>query len=411
MGEKLNLGVSKDKLLFYFILIDVLLFPYLRSLNALTSMILLMLWYLFNIKRISKNRFFLRTLFFTILAGMSIFLDYVLQGSTYIKSGIQGMALCILYFLYYTFFYTQLKKYKYNVFTILKFYLIIAFGFALLFTFKPQMYFNIRSFWTMSGNVITYKNGYWNRFTFLQSDPNNCGCVIVGVMMLLLTSDKSLSAIKKIFYYLIGAFICTITISTTGFVVLVSSSMLFAALYFKSFNIKRKSLLYSFLLAGVLGIFAVIIMSKFNIEQSIFATAKLRIGNNLAGGTASGRLGYWQETIVNFIWPLYLFLGRGQGARGINGNRFWGYSGHFQIIIYYGFAAYIIFIYTFFRKPQNRSWRSYVALVPYLLVFSVNTLIIDFRASLVFVVAVAVYHSCSDACRCKNNKEKKCLID
>lgn len=187
--------------------------------------------------------------------------------------------------------------------------------------------------------------------------------------------------------------------------------MLFAALYFKSFNIKRKSLLYSFLLAGVLGIFAVIIMSKFNIEQSIFATAKLRIGNNLAGGTASGRLGYWQETIVNFIWPLYLFLGRGQGARGINGNRFWGYSGHFQIIIYYGFAAYIIFIYTFFRKPQNRSWRSYVALVPYLLVFSVNTLIIDFRASLVFVVAVAVYHSCSDACRCKNNKEKKCLID
>ena len=142
--------------------LDILLFPYIRVLSCSISMILVFGWSLLHLKNILHYRFI--EIFIVVLMIISHILGYLLYGS-FGKISISVIIIFSLFFLCYL----KVEGIEIQVSKILIFYLFIAFLFALIYVISPSDYFLIRSFWTMSGNVIEFSSRTINRYTFIFS--------------------------------------------------------------------------------------------------------------------------------------------------------------------------------------------------------------------------------------------------
>ncbi len=392
-NKTLDSVIPMEKVCFYFVVVDVLFFPYFRFIHmsfSIPFVVVSLLGELIVRKKSILSPYILMFFFFSIA---SIMRGILFNPTTYIRKDLFSVGLIYLYMAYYLFYKRSVGENASFVVKVLKLYLWFVFTGAIIFAIAPQQYFNLRSVWQMSREIIIYKQAYFSRYTYIVSDPNNCGCLVVAVLMAILVMDKELCYKKKIIYCLITSFSCVVTLSTTGFLVLICSMALYCMLFInlKKFRIAQLRWLFVFSFFAIC--ILIILFSNIDLETTVLATAKGRILDHLAGGTASGRKDYWIGTIKNFNWLKYIVLGCGVGVQGRDGYMYPGYSGHFQLILYYGFISYISFMYIFFRKPKALPWKTYICLFPAIVCFSVNVGLEDYRTCSVFVLISALYHS------------------
>ncbi|MCR4792058.1 MAG: O-antigen ligase family protein [Lachnospiraceae bacterium] len=389
--------LSLHRLVAKLVVLDMLFFPYFRLLHVSFSAPVIFLCIALDRRKISEIKLVFLCMLFLVFSVMSVIAGYMWNASFDLHRDVFGLSIILLYMAYYYFYIRNMIFLKDFVFQALRLYLWMAFAFAVLFILAPQSFFNIRVFWQMNANVIQYKQAYFSRYIFLLSDPNNCSCAISSVLFALLVLDKKMSNYLKIVYASISLFTCVVTLSATGFVVMSVGLIFYFFIYEKRILLNEK-ILKLIILCGVLFFaVAVIVFKKYNLMDSIFGVAIQRISNNLLGGNESSgsiRLKYWIDTIRNFEWYKYVVLGRGATVRGIEGFKYPGYSGHFQLILYYGLISYISYMYIFFRNPRSMKWKSYICLFPALICFSVNVGLEDYRTSGIFALVAAMYHSC-----------------
>lgn len=376
-----------DKLVFLMCVMDILFLPYIRVVSASISMIVLPIWYIFNLKKIKLTSEFK---LFLLLASLVV-LSVALSTSAYpmlLKSNITNSAILIYGFLYY-FFYkyyfesnsnTSLKK-------LLSWYVLFGFTLATVYLVSPNLYFQVRSFWSMSGEVIEITDSLViHRFTSTFSDPNNAAVVFVSVMAFLLLSKKT-SFLKSILLMGATALILIAAMSSTGFILFGLTILFYFAwlLFTKKFTrFKKSTLLYMaiifFLLPFIL-VFIYIFLGSDVAQMSL---------ERVAGNSADSRFLIWKELLSRESIFSYILYGMG-GTVVIDGYIFKPHNGHLHLIYSYGMIVYAIFISIFFRKRKNTSLSSYFFLVPFFLGFTMNVGIYEPRFMFILALLLASY--------------------
>src|SRR5690625_1052813 len=189
--------IHKDKLMFYIVIIDILFLPYIRVFSASLSMLLLPIWFLFNIHKFKMTKENLSIGILLTLSLISLIFSYFSLPFNFVTSNIINTAIFIYGLLYYLFFKYNFIKYNFKIDGLLTKYLFFSFLLALIYFLNPATYFNIRTFWSMSGQAITLTDSLSiSRFTSILSDPNNASVVLSGVMAFLLARGNN-SLLKK----------------------------------------------------------------------------------------------------------------------------------------------------------------------------------------------------------------------
>ncbi|UUX35241.1 hypothetical protein [Fundicoccus culcitae] len=280
-------------------------------------------------------------------------------------------------------FYHDLRKF-------LIAYICFIFILATIYFFSPAAYFNIRSFWTLSDNVTLTDSLLISRFTGTLSDPNNQATVINAVLIFLFVNYKEKNFISFILLLMSG-FICVTTLSLTGILIYAITVIIYVISLSSKFinnftNIKVN------IFALLLVIIIVIPSSFFSLEKlinsNLFETFVYRFSIN----SADSRFSRWEIVLENKNFFAALFFGDG-GTMIINGGSFRPHNGHFHLIFNYGFIAYLIFMWLFFRIRTNfRNIKYYLFMIPFFIGFTVNVGIIDFRFYTILALLTANYY-------------------
>lgn len=390
-----------DIILCYLCIIDILFLPYIRVLSASISMILVPLWFLFNLNKIKINKEF--KLFFIMLFFMTLSLVFsTIKHPDFLKANITTMIIIIYGFLYYFFFVFCFKR---SVITLKNFFIAyIAFGviLSLIYYVDAAIFFRIRTIWTMSGNIIDANDmAMLYRFTSTFSDPNNAATVFVAVFTFILFNNK-LSMKQTLFVFLGITFIIINTMSNTGFI------LLGITLFISTFSVIKKSIFSKFKVSSIVYIIILILLliplvyylfPEF-MDSSVVSTSLTRV----RGNSVDSRITIWGNLLRNENIFKYILYGMG-GTVALNGNAYKPHNGHLHLIYNYGMIAYAIFMYTFFKIKKDVQINRYFCLIPFFLGFSINVGIYEPR----FINVLAMLAAwCSSVINLDmgNNKEK-----
>lgn len=388
-------GVRAGRILSYMILLDALFFPYIRPLRCSMSMILLTVWYFFHLKTILHMKYFQ----IVMLSGAVVFLSTLRGIMLYpqnLPDNMVQMITIVYCMMYNAFFLYAAEKYEIAFERIFYIQIIFSAVMACIYIARPQMYFDLRSLWTMSGTKIRYYGALYNRYTFLQSDPNSNGCILCAMMLYLFLNEKNSQSAKKLVTAFLTGISVAVSLSTTGVIVYILSLLLFFVTK-KWYHIRTKIKRVNFLtlcflaaasLTGIV-IFAGHVSATVQLKEVLWERISITTGD----GTMSGRTVIWKQILSSYNWLEYLILGKGSTLTDRYGIMRMAHNGHFHMILAYGLAGYLIFLYVYFRKSEKRPWKEYISMIPLFLLFSVNTLVIDYRASIALAVISAAYHS------------------
>lgn len=389
-----NNGLSSiDKWIFYIVILDVLFFPYIRILKASLSMLILPIWYLFNMKRIivtKEMKLFFVMLFFVL---SSLFLSFIFH-PRFMMSNITNTIILIYGFLYYFFFLWSLKR---NDFTIRKFlfaYVVFVSSLAGLYFVNPSLYFQVRSLWTMGTNSIEVNNSLLMfRFTSTFSDPNNLASIINAILLFVMMKKEE-KVNNKIIIVIASAFIVTMTMSSTGYV-LFGIFLIFYTLSLLIRIIKRPRIRKATIWIVLLCLL-ILPMIYVGIEEFLSNDiAKLSL-SRLESNSLDSRLLIWRNLIENKNMFIHMFFGDG-GTIILNDNLYRPHNGHFHVIYNYGFISYLIFLYIFFRvRPTENVVKNGLFLIPLFLGFTINVGIYEPRFTNLMALLVATYSAYSE---------------
>lgn len=398
--------------LFYFILVDILFLPYIRGLPIRPFMIVLLFW-LFKggFNKIFDNRKMFSFILFITLSVLSILIGVLCYSSdifptTLVYSNLQPLVIIIFGFLLLYFFKYINIKYSPNINKILVSHIVFAFAFSLLYWVNSEMFWNVRSFWTISGDNIVFDSVLTERFTHIFSEPNNFAVVSTVVLSYLISQNN----IKfKSILFLLSSFVIFTSLSVTGLIVYVYSMIIL--LIFKLTN-KSRSFTISInskkVFAMVVGTIIVIVvyfvfLSNFvdNVAYNLVRRAKYYFDNDNFSGS---RFGIWKKYIESS--KLYYNIIIGKAGSVINGSIGKPHNGHLFLISHFGLIAYIIFVFHFFKKQIYHSLFAYLLIViPFFLIFTFNTLVQDLRSFYLFVIIISF--SVLEVKKCKRKEWKR----
>ncbi len=387
--------ISKfDMFILYLFIIDILFFPYIRMLSATFSMIVLPLWYIFNSKKIKitfEFQLFIILIFFMMF---SVLLSLVFFPQETWKPNITYLVIILYAFLYYFFFRYYFDKYSISLKKILIMYVAFGFVLGLIYLINPSLFFQVRSFWTMSGNVIQVEGSLLiHRFTSTFSDPNNASIAFVAVFTFLLFNEK-LNFIAKLFVLFAITLIIFATMSSTGFILLGLTYIMFILHLFKHRKFKNKikiSTLISLIIIILLIPILYMLVIKF-LGSDVAQLALYRFSSN----SVDSRIEIWNELLHSKNMFNYILFGMG-GTIIIDGAAFAPHNGHLFLIYNYGMIVYSIFIYIFFRIRKRIQLQYYLFLIPFFLGFTVNVGIYEPRFIFLLALLVAAYASSTSA--------------
>lgn len=377
-----------DKFIFILCIIDILFLPYIRIASASISMILLPIWYVFNLSKIKITTDFKMFFPLTFLVITSLILSFVTYpGAFFLYSSVKYVIILMYGFIYFFFFKFCFEKYKINFGRILSLYVLFGFSLAAVYLANPQSYFKLRTFWTLSGKVVEVTDVLiMNRFTSTFSDPNNAAIVFVSVLAFLLFNLK-VSFIKTIALISATLVILSATMSSTGFALygLTIGIYLIKVIFTKNlFVLKKSTLLYIFLLI-LLSPFIYISFNSF-FDSTVVQTAIQRVSEN----SADSRFIIWKTLLESENIFKYMFLGMG-GNIIIHDNVYAPHNGNLHLIYNYGMIAYVLFMWIFFRKRKNTSWYTYVFIIVFFIGFTMNVGIYEPRFMNILALLVAGY--------------------
>lgn len=388
--KKENGKLVLNKLFSIIILLDICCFPYIRILRSLFSMILLITWYLFNLKKISLDKemkFFLISIPLVLISAMLgyMYLPKIVNTPTTLHGNITGYTITIVYIITYTimFIFTYLYYFYFKnevesnliLKKILPVLLTIFTVMAIVYLYSPMIFFSIRSFWTLSGTemIATLDTATYYRFTGPFSDPNNTACISIAIAIYIF-ENKLYSDKVRYMSMIMCAVILMATMSSTGviaFVLYVLAKIMISIITTKKIVINRKKIgmIILFFIVCIIGI---IVMSG----NSLVKTSLDRITNN--SDSANIRFEIWEALLKGKWLPKYILSGFGNIIL-LNNKAILPHNGHLYLIYSYGLIVYLIFIYVFFRKRKNVSVSSYLYVIPLFLCFTMNVGLIDAR--------------------------------
>lgn len=359
-------------------------------------MLLIVVWYIFNFKKIRVDKelyvafgLSLCAITSTIFAVL-IFPEHVeVYGESDVlvwRNNIVNLAI-LLYAVAVYFFYKHLMDtYRFNISYLLLFYLAFVFSLAVPYFFEPLLYFQLRSLWTLSGNVITFEEfSSIYRFSGILSDPNNAAVVFSAVVAYLIFNQKA-KQIHAYGLFLVLLFLTICTMSSTGFI-LFALLAVFYVLHVLSSSSLDKVIIFSFFCLLALALYPIVSKLGF-LESEVLATALERLSEN----SSESRFKIWKDLIFNERIVYHFFVGGGATLI-IDGELVKPHNGNIYLIYAFGFWGYLFFLYIFFRRRYDLPLRFYYFIVLLFLGFSVNVGLYDFRFTMILALLVADYSS------------------
>lgn len=378
---------SREVLFFYICIIDVLFFPYIRILSSSISMLVLPIWYVFNFNKLKKNKEFSVFILISIFMLVSLALSLIIYPGWVWKSNLSNFGILFFALLYYFFFKYMIEKYTVKIKKILIIYVGFVLILAIVYLVNPSLYFQMRSFWTMGGNVIAVESSLLiHRFTSTFSDPNNAATALVGVLAYLLFNEK-IGKAKSILLVLGTGIIVLATMSSTGFIVYgLTLTLLLLILILSTRKIReiKFSTLFSSIFILLLVPFIYLLINLF-FNTEVAQLALSRFSEN----STESRINIWLRLLENQNIFKYIVVGMG-GTIFVEGSTFRPHNGHLYLIYNYGMIVYFGFLYIFFRRRRTPI-NYYFFIIPFLIGFTMNVGISEPRFANLLALLVAAY--------------------
>lgn len=387
--EALKIG-RFDKFICYLCLFDVLFFPYIRIFSASLSMLILPIWFLIHLHKIRITFEPQLFILFFYMAVSSILLSALFYPG-YLGSNLVQFVILMYGFLYYFFFKFYFDQLIIPLKNILMAYLILMFLLAVIYIIEPSRYFEMRAFWTMSGQAIQINDSLViHRFTGIFSDPNNAAVAYVGIYVYLFYNTH-LTGLQSSILLLFVTIMVLSTMSSTGLILLILTIGLFVLRMIRSINPQKRMKVGSVLFVIIFG--PALLVLLFYLSPLFFST---EVGETslerLIQNSADSRISIWKNLLKKNSIFKYILQGTG-GTILVDGVSYKPHNGHLHLIYNYGLIVYLIFLSIFFKVRKGVKFHYYLFLIPFFLGFTINVGIYEVRFINLLALLVAMYSS------------------
>lgn len=383
---------SISEVIFKFILLDVLFFPYPPELPVTFGVLAAIAWPLFSLNRANKRYFILTAalIVLTILSFLRFMAFSPVSSSMYfVPNAINAGILCYMAVLVLSTVSTLGKErgleliYGFTLFA-LKGYILFKAVLAMSFFLSPTGYFRIRSLWTLSGNTIEIGDlNSLTRFTGTLSDPNNFACLMAAVVAFVIFRQPE-KLMQNIGILLLASISIVASMSVTGI-----ASFFFVVAIYATFARFRGQLatrvILKLLFALMLPVLFLILYQIFQ-DHPVIQFSLQRVLDS-SGDSRIAKLAILADAdrVISA-----LIIGEG-GVIIWNGERFSPHIGHIYILLGYGLPAYVLFLFVFFPVSSRASLGLAVFLIPIFLGFSMNVGIYEPRFAGLWALLVGLY--------------------
>lgn len=379
-----------ENYLLVFTLVDILFAPYVFFIATTYSQLFVFLWFL-NKKKVAferiEIRFYYGIIFFIAISTfISLFtIPYSLVSEYFfdnIKRGL-NIIMGISYYFFFTYiFKTRDRKIEKWMF-----------AFLLYITLWGVMYYsNMGLFLTLKRmfnpydsvtGVFLNNSGFFNRFNFIWTDPNNVSYTVVGVVSFLIINKRT-SNLTILLSFLAMLFILLITMSGGG---IISALIILPLSIIVRLRVNRNMWNHSLFIVSAL--IAILLVSKFSSkflggEIGEIAISRIEEKNE----TEEPRLRIWKKLFDEKNVLHYIVAGEGSNLF-VQNRRYAPHSGHFMFIFGFGFVCYYMYMYTIFRKSKSQRWTELLYIVPFFLCFTINIGIGELKYAAIMYMLIA----------------------
>jgi hypothetical protein len=385
-----------DKAVFIIVVLDLMFLPYIRSLSASLSMLILPLWFIFRTSLLIKDPDFKICIFafsivvFSFLAAFATYPDgFMLRNGDYgYAISMAPNTVIISYMLmYFIFFKTIAIKYQINIQSYLIAYIFFISILAAIFYYDPSLYFKVRSFWTMYDNIIEvsiFESSSF-RFTGTLSEPNNLAAIICAIMAYILFFCEQ-RYLTKVTVIMLSSFTVVATMSSSGIFILSIILLLFFVLGFITQSNNRKKFILN--MASILSILALAIFAFSYLQETLVGKVS---AERIASNSMGSRFQIWFNSFDIEKILMSLFWGDG-GLVIFDGRVINPHNGHLHLIYSYGLIFYSIFMYLFFSPWIKRFFSIRAAFfIPIAVCFTINVGIYELRFAGLTALLIACY--------------------
>ncbi|MDY0206174.1 MAG: hypothetical protein RBR82_06065 [Pseudomonas sp.] len=390
-------GKNIDKFFFYFVVFDIMFFPYLRVFSVSSSMIVIPIWLFLRGKNIINDRDFKLSIVAIFLCLISFSFSFVkYQDGFQLRDGGVGTSInmaantvVLLYmFLFYVFFKSLILRYSFKIDKSLIAYLVFVLFLAFIFYWNPVEYFKVRSIWTMYDNTIQvsdFSNAMY-RFTSTLSEPNNLAAICVSILAYVVLFDKTTYLVSVILIFLVMAIVFS-TMSSSGMIIYLITMIALLINDFLSSKGGNRIVIFK-LLIMIFFIAAVFVGFSMFKSTDVGQIATGRVSDN----SMSSRYDIWMNAIDFSKIATSLFWGDG-GLVVMDGKEFNPHNGHLHLIYSYGLILYLIFMFVFFYPALLKIKLSSFFFVPLIICFTINVGIYEFRFAGLMALLIAAFNA------------------
>lgn len=383
-----------DRLFFKFCLIDMLFLPYFPLITVAYSMPVVFIWWAMRKNIMSTVENYSKVKVSVLLIIISTLISIAIYPS-YIKDNMVYMLEISAVFIYFIMFKYYLDRYEVNLEKWLFLFVLFVGVFALIYNFDKSLYQTMKYIWNARMGTAwstTSFSGY--RFGFVWMDENNIAYMISTISFFLIVS-KGFTLFEKSLIFGINLLVVVSTMSSGGrnsLIIMWGVYFAYLAMHPKKINFPISRYVSQREFVGIiLFIFVIIIALKYvpnYFNSTIFLEAKDRAEAN----SLDSRLNIWKYVVQNTKWWLHVFVGSG-GRIMVNDSPKAPHNGHFFWIIAYGAVVYYNYVYIFFRKRKKVAMKNWIALIPFFIGFTINTMVGEPKVNEIIAVLVAYISS------------------
>lgn len=368
---------------FYFVLIDLLFFPYFKFILIPISLPVLFIYFLLNGFSVALNLQMKFWLLFLVLVLLSVlhglFYDYL---HVFFFDNLKYFFAFVSVILYYAYFYSRSRVYHLSVVLgILKLYLVFLsfIGFFLL--VKPMEVLALISL--IYGETASYADSFLDdlRFRFFFQDPNTYAYFLLLIFGFLLYYLQS--TLEWIFYSLLIVFNLILTQSSGALVAFSVVMLLVFVDRLYRLSVVQRFIIVSVFLFLIITVFTSVYYFK---DENVFINYfyERTFNSSDRASTGGGRFAIWSE--LSYLVPGPIGIGYNLFIQDLAKVRS-PHSDFFGFVFRYGIFSVI----PFFYYVYNNFRLNYYILIPALMTFFINSLFDDFKLILMFFLLMSIH--------------------
>lgn len=385
---------KQDKLFFTFCLIDMLFLPYFPLITIAYSMPVVFWWWISRRELVAyepEYKYIQMALIFIVISTLVSYLFYPQN----IKDNTVYLLEMSAVFLYYIMFKYYVDNYDVNLEKWLFLFVLFVGAFAVLYNVDKSLYQSVKFIWNSRMSTMwatTAFKGY--RFGFVWMDENNIAYMMNTIAFFLIIS-KCLSPLKKLMVLGVNLLVVVSTMSNGGR----NSLLIVWGLYlvYMLFNLRKiRSPLSRYVSIGTLlsyiAVIVVIVLAIKYLPQYFDSTVFLESQERTSENSMESRYAIWTSVLSGAKWWQCIIFGSG-GRTMVAGVARAPHNGHLYWILSFGMIVYYCYMYIFFRKRRGVSFTNWLAVVPFFLGFTINTMVGEPKVNEIIAVLIAYMSS------------------